>query len=68
VEESEKAVLELTLLTKKVARSQALQERKLQLEQNRAADLELELDRTNSSKITLLHERTKGKSSPNPLP
>jgi hypothetical protein len=60
VEESEKAVLELTLLTKKVARSQALQERKLQLEQNRAADLELELDRTNSSKITLLHERKKG--------
>jgi hypothetical protein len=60
--QSEKAVLELALYTKKNARSQSLQEHKLQCEQERAAGLELELEQTNAGKLILQQERKKGES------
>ncbi len=62
---SEKAVLELVLLTKKAARSHTLQEHRLQCEQDRAAGLELELEHRNAATNTLLHERKKGNPDPN---
>ena len=60
--QSDRAVLELALYTKKAARSQALQEHKLQCEQERAAGLELDLKLTNAGILILQHERKKGES------
>ncbi len=66
MEKSEKAVLELALLTKKAARSHALQEHnRLQCEQDRAAGLEFELEHRNAATNTLLHERNKDNPDPN---
>jgi hypothetical protein len=63
--QSEKAVTELALLTKKAARSHAMQEHKLKCEEERAAVLEIELERTNTDKLILIHERKKGMPIPN---
>ncbi len=62
--QSEKAVTELALFTKKAARSHAMQEHKLKCEEERAAVLEIELEHTNTDKLILIQERKKGMPIP----
>ncbi len=64
MEKSEKAVLELALLMKKAARSHALQEHRLQCEEERAAVLAIEIVHTNTDKLILIQERKKGMPIP----
>ena len=42
-----------------------MQEHKLKCEEERAAVLEIELERTNTDKLILIHERKKGMPIPN---
>lgn len=58
--ESNKAVIELALFTKKAARLQAAQEFKLKCEHERADLLKEELEQTNAEIIMIMTEHKKG--------
>ena len=58
--ESNKAVIELALFTKKAARLQAAQELKWKCEQERADLLKEELEQTNAEIIYLMTSHKKG--------